>query len=225
MTIIATLFAGLPGCRRPPRDLRDLPIVACPVADARRDFLAVVVSGDGGFNITERGIARSLNRAGIPVVGLNSLRYFWKRRTPEEAARDVGRMIAYFEAAWHTGRVVLVGYSRGADVLPFVVNRLPDELRARVAVVALLNPAPLTDFKIHLRDLYSARPHPTSRPVLPEVERISGPALICAHGETEHGSLCPCIPEGRVEQVIQKGGHLVLWNYGPVVAAILRAIS
>ena len=44
--------------------------------------------------------------------------------------------------AWHLARrkqrVLLVGYSFGADVLPFVVNRLPPDLRDRVASVSLL---------------------------------------------------------------------------------------
>ena len=74
----------------------------------------------------------------MPTVGLNSLKYFWKARTPEEATRDVARILRHYLAAWHKERVLLIGYSFGADVLPFVVNRLPAELRAHIVSVSLL---------------------------------------------------------------------------------------
>ena len=85
-------------------------------------------------------------------MGLNSLKYFWKQRTPEEAARDVARILRHYLSAWNKQRVLLVGYSFGADVLPFVVNRLPPDLRARVASVSLLGIDSNAAFEVrHLR--------------------------------------------------------------------------
>ena len=88
----------------------------------------------------------------MPTVGLNSLKYFWTERTPEETARDVARVMRHYLAAWNKQRVLLVGYSFGADVLPFVVNRLPPELRARVASVSLLGIDSNASFEVRVAD-------------------------------------------------------------------------
>jgi hypothetical protein len=42
--------------------------------------MAVVVSGDGGWAGIDRDLGEELAREGLPVVGLNSLQYFWKPR-------------------------------------------------------------------------------------------------------------------------------------------------
>jgi type IV secretory pathway VirJ component len=65
----------------------------------------------------------------MPVVGLDSLRYFWKERTPRAPPGDVDLILRHYLAAWDKQIVVLIGYSQGADILPFVVNRLPAHMR------------------------------------------------------------------------------------------------
>jgi len=35
---------------------------------------------------------------GVSVVGLNSLNYFWKERTPEEAAKGLERILRHYLA-------------------------------------------------------------------------------------------------------------------------------
>ena len=113
---------------------------------------ALLLTGDGGWAGLDQELAARLAAAGVPTVGLNSLKYFWKARTPEEATRDVTRILRHYLAAWHKERVLLIGYSFGADVLPFVVNRLPAELRARVVSVSLLGIDASASFEVHLSD-------------------------------------------------------------------------
>lgn len=55
---------------------------------------------------------------GIPVVGFDSLRYFWKKRTPEGLAADLDRVLRYYGRHWGKSKLILIGYSQGADVLP-----------------------------------------------------------------------------------------------------------
>jgi type IV secretory pathway VirJ component len=57
----------------------------------------------------------------VPVVGFNTLRYFWTARTPEETARDVPRTMEHYMRTWSRERVVLLGYSIGADVMPYSI--------------------------------------------------------------------------------------------------------
>ena len=79
----------------PPRgaapSLAGLPLIEVPLAagDAAgtSDAFAIMISGDGGWAGLDRDIARAFVARGIPVVGLDSLRYFWHARTPEQATR------------------------------------------------------------------------------------------------------------------------------------------
>jgi type IV secretory pathway VirJ component len=108
----------------PPQQLADLPIVEVPAAAPGRRF-AVLLSGDGGWAGIDKSLGAAFAAQGIPVAGFDSLRYFWSRRTPDELAADLDRIIRYYAAHWGRSDVLLVGYSQGADVLPFALNRLP----------------------------------------------------------------------------------------------------
>ena len=57
-------------------------VPAAPGATATDSF-AIVMSGDGGWAGLDKDVAQALSAHGIPVVGLDSLRYFWSPRTPE----------------------------------------------------------------------------------------------------------------------------------------------
>jgi len=74
--------------------LKYLPLVEIPEKQpSSNNFLAVILSGDGGWRKIDRKIADTLSANGVPVVGLNTLQYFWKKRTPEESSQDLGRII------------------------------------------------------------------------------------------------------------------------------------
>ena len=56
--------------------LADLPLALLPAA-ARHDTMAIVLSGDGGWRDIDRELGEALSQAGVPTVGIDSLRYFW----------------------------------------------------------------------------------------------------------------------------------------------------
>jgi len=60
----------------------DLPLVEVPATSGSpaTDLLAVLVTGDGGWAGIDKSIGRYLSERGIPVIGVDSLRYFWRRR-------------------------------------------------------------------------------------------------------------------------------------------------
>src|ERR1700730_8093183 len=109
-----------------------LPLVEMPATRGASDTLVVFVSGDGGSAAIGREVSKVLAGNGRPVVGLNALQYFWTRRTPETASRDLQRVVEHYLAHWNKSRILLVGYSRGADVLPAMISRLPAATQAKV---------------------------------------------------------------------------------------------
>ena len=88
----------------------DLPltIVADPAA-RHSDVMAVMYSGDGGWAGIDRELAARLAAAGVPVVGVDSLSYFWNARTPAQTGQDAARIVEHFSREWHRSKVIFVG--------------------------------------------------------------------------------------------------------------------
>jgi type IV secretory pathway VirJ component len=212
----------------PPAQLSDLPIVEVPAQPAgatpdaaRSDSFAIIMSGDGGWAGLDQDVAAALSAKGIPVVGLDSLRYYWTARTPDGLAADTDRMIRYYLAHFGKQRVLLIGYSQGADVLPFAVNRLPEATRARVALAAVMGMAEHALFEFHVSSWIS---DDNSGPAtLPEINRIAGVPVLCIYGADESDSLCPKLDPTRFTLVKLKGGHHFDGDYANLARQILAA--
>jgi type IV secretory pathway VirJ component len=202
----------------------DLPVVELTARAPERDVLAVVLSGDGGWAGIDREIGESLAESGIPVAGLNSLQYFWTARTPDSTAADVARMLRHYFRAWNKRRAVLIGYSFGADVLPFIVSRLPGDLRETLALIVLIGPGKDASFEFHLTDWLVGPPQRSSLPLLPEAEKLRGAKVLCLFGEEEKESLCRDLDQGIAERMVLKGGHHFGGHYRTITDRIISAI-
>ncbi|WP_224369127.1 AcvB/VirJ family lysyl-phosphatidylglycerol hydrolase [Hyalangium versicolor] len=209
----------------PPEPVGDLPLVEVPTATPSTESFALLMSGDGGWAGIDKHLAGALNAQGLSVVGWDSLRYFWKKRTPEDTARDVARALTHYLAAWKTRSAVLVGYSRGADVLPAIVARLPAELRQRVRLVALVAPGRIAEFEVHVTDLLGGGGG--TMQVLPEVQALGGTPVLCIFGDSEvHESVCPLLGDVKgTRSVMLHGGHHFGGDYARVAQSITDALA
>ena len=203
----------------PPAQLANLPIVELPVPGAGSRF-AVLLSGDGGWAGIDKGIAAALVGQGIPVAGFDSLRYFWSARTPEVLSADLDRVIRYYAARWKRSEVLLIGYSQGADVLPFAVNRLPPATRAMVRLNALLGPGQKASFEFHLGNWIGAS---GDVPIAPEARSLAAANTICIYGQAERDSLCPSLAPDHVRPIPLAGGHHFSGDYDALATLILQA--
>jgi type IV secretory pathway VirJ component len=204
-------------------ELKDLPLVEVP-ATGDTAYLAVLLTGDGGWAGLDRDVSAAIAKHGIPVVGVNSLKYFWTARTPETAARDLERILTYYLRAWSKEKSVLIGYSFGADVLPFLASRLPANLLERVELIVLLGPDSEADFEFHVTD-WIAGGSRKALPVTPEVEKLKAKRVLCLYGEEETGSLCPKLDDGRVERIALKGAHHFGGDYEAIADTVLRELN
>lgn len=202
----------------PPAKLVDLPLIEMP-ASGDSDTFAILLSGDGGWAGLDKQVAASLVAEGITVVGFDSLRYFWKARDPKGLATDVDRMLRYYAAHWGKKRVLLIGYSQGADVLPFAVNRLPATSRALVAQTVLMGLGQNASFEFHLADWIGKD---DGLPILPEVVRLNEADTLCLYGVDEEDSLCPKIPPGHLRAQSLPGGHHFDGAYDKLAEIILQ---
>jgi len=203
-------------------DVRDLSLVEVSVAPpARTDTTAIILTGDGGWADLDRSLAEGLAARGVPSVGWSSLRYYWTPRTPETAAADLARIVRHYTAAWGAQRVILIGYSFGADVLPFLVNRLPAPLQSHIRAVALLGLSATADFEFHMAEWIGRRQGSHYR-TIPEAERLPVHVL-CVHGSDEDDSACRTVTGPHITSVQVGHGHHFSGDYARLVEFILRA--
>jgi type IV secretory pathway VirJ component len=215
------------GTARPPAAVADLPVVEVPATGKPTanlaDTFAILLSGDGGWAGLDRDVAGALSAHGIPVVGLDSLRYFWSARTPASGALDIDRLMRFYQTRWNKKRVILIGYSQGADVLPFMVNRLTPVARDRVALLVLMGLGQKADFEFRMTNWVMSSQN--GLPIRPEVERLPDGMAMCVYGADEDDSNCPGLDPKRVQVVKMPGGHHFDGNYTGLADVILQGVA
>ncbi len=205
-------------------DVTGIPLLELPAQKSGERF-AVMITGDGGWRRIDRKVTDKLREQGIPIVGFIASRYFRTRRTPEESACALERVIRAYTLRWHRQKVILIGYSRGADVLPFMITRLPAEVRESVQLTALLGLEPWIDFQYNPPWTPAHFRQEPQFQVLPEVQKLAGSNVICVYGEKEKDSLCRMLDPARFKIVREPGGHHFAGRYGDVADVILKCLE
>jgi type IV secretory pathway VirJ component len=204
--------------------LPGLPLVELIPPTVTSDYFAIILSGDGGWASIDKKIGEELAKNGVPVVGFNSLKYFWgKQRTAAEVGADLGRIIEHFTEAWHKESVIVIGYSRGADVLPVMANNLPPGLIDRVKLLTFVGLEHETNLKFHMGDWLHSQHHAEFQ-LLPEVQRLKGTKMLCIYGDKEKDTLCPELEPDLAEVVKLEGGHHLDGDYPALTRLILARV-
>ena len=199
--------------------ISDLPVYEVPAGDRQGDRIAILLTGDGGWAGLDQDLSAELAGKGISVAALSSVRYFWQTRTPEQSAADVGRLIDHFQSIWHAKRVLLIGYSFGADALPFIWNRLPARVQERVDSMSLLGLSATASFEIRVAGWLPGSGG-GDLATLPELQRVTTLPLLCVYGSGEADNLCPSLHLANASAVQIGSGH----HFGDQTAAIVEAI-
>ncbi len=222
IAVLSGSSAGVLGAQA----IADLGLHEIPSAVPGGKTLALVISGDGGWAPLDRDVARTLADSGISVVGLNARAYLRTRRTPEGVALDVEQILRHYLALWDRNRVVLVGYSRGAVIAPFIVNRLPADLRDRIDLVAMLGLGYHAGFHVSLFDMLHTTTSDKDPPVAPEIEALAGSTvrMMCIYGVDEPESYCRDAPAGWMVKVTKRGAHHFDGDHGALALDVLTEL-
>jgi type IV secretory pathway VirJ component len=207
----------------------DLPLTeVAPRADSIKgsasNELVIFFTGDGGWATLDRSISKELAAHGAIVVGFNSREYIEHQHDPVRFASDVERLMNHYMSALKKSHVVLVGYSRGAELAPFAVSRLPADLRSHVDLLALLGLSPGASFHFRFEDLFRNVVRPTDLPTIPEIEKLRGMKVLCIYGKDEDVTACRSAPSGLMTVVERPGGHHFDDNYSLLGRIILGAL-
>lgn len=208
------------------QSLQDLPLDLTNAKIYKKDapFL-VFLSGDGGWYSFEQRISDRLAAEGIPTVGLDTKRYFWNRRTPEATTKDIERVLEIYETKWKKHHFILMGYSMGAEVLPFILNRLPPTQQAMIQSIVLLSPRPMGDFEVHFSSMLGLGSFHDDYNVQQEIASL--PPLfqqrtLVVFGDAEHSLMPAQLCDSSVRFATVHGDHHYYNNSAAIVEAMKK---
>lgn len=205
----------------------DLPVIEVPVEEnsspkSNDEAMAILITGDGGWAAIDKNIAKILADKGIPTVALDSLSYFWKARTPEGTTQDIEAIITQYLEKWNKQKVILIGYSFGADVLPFVANNFSEKTQKQVALIALLGMGKTAAFEFRLSSWMNADKNPDRLPLLPEIEKMKWANSICIYGLADEAANCLPTADLGVKIISMTGDHHFDEKYDELVGHIIE---
>ena len=174
----------------------DVKIKTLPLSVTNAKFVnsdapvVLFISGDGGWYRFEQTIADNLANLGIPTIGLDSKKYFWNQRSPDETAGDMAKVLDYYGKKWERKQFILIGYSFGSEIVPFIVSRLPVEIKSKIEASVLLSPTPTTDFEIHISSMLGLENRHNTYNVIDEIRKEKTDNVLIVFGKDEK-SLVP----------------------------------
>jgi type IV secretory pathway VirJ component len=185
--------------------------------------LVLLLTGDGNWARFDRQVGEEAVRRGSPVLGVLSRSWLRVPRTPDETADALAEAVRAHLKQWGRTELVVVGYSRGAEMAPFVIDRWPPDLRARVRALALVAPAEDASFTFHWIDMLLSVHRSGDLPVRPELAALAGLPTVCVRGAKERDSLCDAPPPG-MRVLTHAGGHRVA-DDGETARSLLSALG
>lgn len=199
---IDRLFSADPFFRKD--DLSDLPLLEFPAKTRTNDYIIVLLAGDGGWKGLVDFLSKRFSARGTAVVGVNSADYFNVRRTPAQIATLVERISRNFGHVWGRKKIILMGYSFSAEVLPFAYNALPPTTKPYIAKVVMLAPSNWADFKSSPIYYYSPK---TSTEVLPQLRKIPPAKLLIVCDNTKYSIQHALPPQSTLPVVLLDTNH------------------
>jgi len=122
------------------------------VSTGNCDYYVIFLTGDLGFLNFDKAIVHYLNVKNVSVVVINSKNYFRSEKSPGQMGRDLGYVINQYNRKWNQHKVILMGYSMGAEVIPFAVNRMDEKSRLELMDILLIAPGQKAIFRLKPTD-------------------------------------------------------------------------
>jgi type IV secretory pathway VirJ component len=203
----------------------NLPLTLIPSAQKNELPMVFFISGDGGWTSFDQTLSETMASRGMPVVGMDAQKYFWKEKTPEQSAADINKAIAHYMKQWDKKSFILMGFSFGASVVPFVANRLSPDIQNNIGAVIALSPDEKADFEIHITDMLNFGSNQGDYNVLSELLKIKQMRPVCVFGKDEDNDVRDKLTREGIKTITLAGGHHYNNNYVGLTAILLESIS
>jgi type IV secretory pathway VirJ component len=210
---------GLKACSFEIRN--NLPILEFPV-ESNQDYFVLLFTGDGGWKSIDQSITSNLNVKKVPVVALNIMKYLWNEKKPLQVAKDLELLIDSYLRKWNKQHVVVIGYSLGAEILPFTLNLTNIYYLAKIKDLILIAPSQRTSFKIKVKN-YIVDDN-EGQEVLPELRKLKLTNKYCICDDKKY-SLCMLGIDGIMEYSVLRGGHHFDGDFRPLNNLINKRLN
>ncbi len=201
-----------------------LPITEMAVDRPALDTMAIIYSGDGGWRDIDHDMGQALQKSGVPVIGVDSLRYFWNERKPQETADDLSRIIRHYKTTWGVKHVVLIGYSFGADILPASYTLLPAQDQASVVQMTLMALSHQRDYVIHVAGWLGMSSGSASDPTK-DLLNVPPRLVQCIYGADDDEDACHDLTDRGYEMIGLTGGHHFDGDYEGLATHVLNGLK
>jgi type IV secretory pathway VirJ component len=207
-------------------DLNKLPVtVKVPAGGAQQKPVIFYLTGDGGMKKFSVDMVTILASHGYPVIGLNTLKYFWNKKTPQQAAADVTALLNYYSNQWNNHSYIFIGYSMGADVLPFIYQQLSPAFKEETQQLVFMSPSASTDMVVHISDMLGKSSTPGSMNVPAAMNTINNKPLLLIFGQNENDFDLKAITISNYKSLVLPGGHHYNDDAQGVVQQIMAHIT
>lgn len=200
----------------------NLPITFIPARGKEDLPLAFFISGDGGWGGFDHGVSKMLSEKGMAVIGLDAQKYFWKEKQPQQTSDDMASAIDYYLKLLNKNSFVVVGYSFGACIAPFVANNFPASIRNCVKGVYCLSPDLTGDFEIHVADMIHFKTKDKYY-VPDEMEKIKPLNPVCIYGVEESKELRNHFSALGIKVETLPGNHRYEDDYKAIATIICKS--
>jgi len=202
-----------------------LPITIVPTQTQTNQPIALFLSGDGGWTSFDQKVAEQLAKKGISVIGLDTQQYFWNPQSPEKTTLDMSKILSHYLQTWNKKDAILIGYSFGACVAPFIANRMNNDLKQKLSGIFMLSPDEKADFEIHITDMLDLGNGNEHYDVLHEISNINSLHPVCFFGSEEDKSLIEKFEQKGAKVLIVPGSHHYDNNFPLLSEKILTNIA
>ncbi len=168
--------------------------------------LVLYISGDGGLNSFTNDFCKGVNQSGYTVTAINSKSYFWNKKTPEQVAAELSTYLDGVFKGRANQQLLIIGYSFGADVMPFILNRLGAGVKGHVLRTILMAPSATTDFVIRVADMWGTAKK-RSMDVVAEVNRAAGQRIVAILPGDDNDFPVQAVKLPGFKTLVLKGGH------------------
>ena len=182
-------------------------IIQPSCSDTSNKPLVVFFTGDFGKSKFDEKLTDSLCANNMPLMGVNSYKYFFRRKTPQQTLDSILPNIDNNLKKYGRSKFILAGYSFGSEVVPFLYNLMSAEWKDKVELIVLLSPSDNSDFKIHFLDQIGFTFKRWPYDVLSEIMKIEDKKVIVFWGADERKFLKEKFSKHNINVQQLKGGH------------------
>jgi type IV secretory pathway VirJ component len=182
---------------------KQLPILEFKSA-GKSDFYVILFTGNGGWRKLVQAVTLYLNSNNISVLVVNSEKYFRSEKTPAQITEDLESLIDCYTIKWSEDKVCLIGYSMGAEIIPFAANSLDKRYSEKIRNIILIAPWQKATFKDKL--IYHIFEIDKGVDLYAEISKMNGKNIFIICDDTKN-SICLKGLDENIDHEKLYGGH------------------